>query len=62
METVEAVYENGVLKPKKKLNLPEGSEVTVTISPKKISEKTFGIVKLSRKEIEKILGEIEDEW
>ncbi|ADT84757.1 MULTISPECIES: antitoxin family protein [Thermococcus] len=28
-----AVYENGVLKPKKKLNLPEGMEVELIIKP-----------------------------
>ncbi len=62
METVEAVYENSVLKPKKKLNIPEGSEVKVNIIPRKISERTFGVVKLSKEEIEVIIEEIEDEW
>ncbi|WP_457753570.1 antitoxin family protein [Thermococcus sp.] len=28
-----AIYENGVLKPKKKLNLPEGIEVELIIKP-----------------------------
>ncbi|AJC71145.1 antitoxin [Thermococcus guaymasensis DSM 11113] len=31
METVEAVYEGGVLKPLKKVNLREGERVTVVI-------------------------------
>ncbi|AHL21703.1 MULTISPECIES: antitoxin family protein [Thermococcus] len=31
METVEAVYENGVLKPLKRVNLKEGEKVTVVI-------------------------------
>ena len=31
--TIEAVYENGVLKPKQALTLSEGTEVRVTISP-----------------------------
>ncbi len=62
METVEAVYENGVLKPKKKLNIPEGSEVRVKIIPRRISERTFGVVKLSKEEIEGIIEAIEDEW
>ncbi|WP_054840707.1 antitoxin AF2212-like protein [Thermococcus peptonophilus] len=63
MEVVEAVYENGVLKLKKKLNLPDGTEVSVKlIPPKKISEKTFGIVKLGKEEVDKIIEEIEDEW
>ncbi|AMQ18729.1 antitoxin AF2212-like protein [Thermococcus peptonophilus] len=62
MEVVEAVYENGVLKLKKKLNLPDGTEVSVKLIPKKISEKTFGIVKLGKEEVDKIIEEIEDEW
>ncbi|WP_297550332.1 antitoxin family protein [Thermococcus sp.] len=61
METIEAVYENGVLKPKKKLNIPEKSEVKVNTIPRKISERTFGVVKLSKEEIEVIIEEIEDE-
>jgi predicted DNA-binding antitoxin AbrB/MazE fold protein len=35
MEVVEAVYENGVLKLKKKLNLLDGTEVSVELIPKK---------------------------
>jgi predicted DNA-binding antitoxin AbrB/MazE fold protein len=62
MEVVEAVYENGVLKLKKKLNLPDGTEVSVKLIPKKISEKTFGIVKLEKEEVDKLIEEIEDEW
>ncbi|AHL22833.1 MULTISPECIES: antitoxin family protein [Thermococcus] len=33
MEVVEAVYENGVLKPLKKLNLPEHARVRIVITP-----------------------------
>lgn len=62
MEVVEAIYENGVLKLKKKLNLPDGTEVSVKLIPKKISEKTFGIVKLEKEEVDKLIEEIEDEW
>lgn len=54
MEVVEAIYENGVLKLKKKLNLPDGTEVSVKLIPKKISEKTFGIVKLEKEEADKL--------
>jgi len=60
--TVEAVYENGILRPKKKLNLPEGSKVTLKILPKRVSERTFGIVKMEKDEIDAIIEEIEDEW
>ncbi|NJE85457.1 DUF104 domain-containing protein [Thermococcus sp. CX2] len=59
---VEAVYENGVLKPKKRLNIPEGSEVTLKILPQKISDRTFGIVKMDKDKIDAIIEEIEDEW
>ncbi|WP_297510753.1 antitoxin family protein [Thermococcus sp.] len=59
---VDAVYENGVLKPKKRLKIPEGSEVRVKIIPRRISERTFGVVKLSKKDIDRIIEEIEDEW
>ncbi len=31
--TVEATYENGVLKPRRPLTLAEGTEVSLTISP-----------------------------
>jgi len=33
MEVVEAVYENGVLRPLKKLNLPEHARVRIVITP-----------------------------
>ena len=33
MEVVDAVYENGVLKPLKKLNLPEHARVRIVIIP-----------------------------
>jgi predicted DNA-binding antitoxin AbrB/MazE fold protein len=55
MEVVEAVYENGVLKLKKKLNLPEGTEVSVRLVPKRISDKTFGVVKVDKEEVDKLI-------
>ncbi|BAD86064.1 hypothetical protein, conserved, DUF104 family [Thermococcus kodakarensis KOD1] len=58
MEVVEAIYENGVLKLKKKLNLPDGTEVSVKLIPKKISEKTFGIVKLEKEEADKLIQDL----
>jgi predicted DNA-binding antitoxin AbrB/MazE fold protein len=64
--TVQAVYEKGVLKPKKKLNLPEHSVVEVRVRPARtVNEKTpfaslIGIWEhLSEKEttaLEKALG------
>ncbi|WP_099210021.1 antitoxin family protein [Thermococcus henrietii] len=32
-EIIEAVYENGVLKPLKKLNLPEHARVRIVVTP-----------------------------
>ncbi|NJF25758.1 antitoxin AF2212-like protein [Thermococcus sp. Bubb.Bath] len=58
MEVVEAIYENGVLKLKKKLNLPDGTEVSVKLIPKKISEKTFGIVKIEKEEVDKLIEDL----
>ena len=37
--TVQAVYEKGVLKPKKKLNLPEHSVVEIRISSARTTKK-----------------------
>jgi len=47
--TVEATYRNGVLKPKRRLKLPEGSKVRVTIASLDMIEdpldKVIGICK-----------------
>ncbi len=45
---VEAVYENGVLKPLKKLNLREGERVKITITREGDIEDLFGILKTSK--------------
>ncbi len=37
--TIEATYKKGVLRPKKRLKLPEGSKVRVTITP--VEEEDF---------------------
>ncbi|WP_456453460.1 antitoxin AF2212-like protein [Thermococcus sp.] len=42
--------------------MPEGSKVTLKILPKRVSERTFGIVKMEKDEIDAIIEEIEDEW
>jgi predicted DNA-binding antitoxin AbrB/MazE fold protein len=43
--TVEAVYENGVLKPKGPLPFKEGEEVQVTVQAKKSwVEETYGML------------------
>jgi predicted DNA-binding antitoxin AbrB/MazE fold protein len=38
MSTIQAVYENGVFKPKEPVHLPEGSEVTVETNPPEVNE------------------------
>ncbi|HUG90756.1 MAG TPA: antitoxin family protein [Planctomycetaceae bacterium] len=44
VETVEATYENGVLKPKQPLALAEGAEVRLVISPAAEPEDPLGPV------------------
>ena len=41
-EVFDAIYENGVLKPLRKVNLKEGERVRVKVE-KRISNETFGI-------------------
>ncbi len=61
---VEAIYENGVFIPLKKLEIGEGKIVVLKIeeieSKEKIIEKNFGILK--GKNLSKILEEVENEW
>jgi predicted DNA-binding antitoxin AbrB/MazE fold protein len=42
--TVEATYENGVLRPKQALTLADGAEVRLTISPVEQEEDPFEAV------------------
>jgi predicted DNA-binding antitoxin AbrB/MazE fold protein len=61
--TVEAVYENGVLKPKEPLPLAEHETVRVSIeSPKTWAERTAGIIgwKGDHETLDRILAEAED--
>ncbi len=46
METIEAVYENGVLKPLKKINLREEERVLIRIERKKLY---FSPIKLKKR-------------
>ena len=61
MQKIEAIYEDGVFKPLKKVNLKNGQKVIIHVFPS-ITEKTFGVIKLDRKEVDKIIEEIEDGW
>ncbi len=62
---VEAVYEKGILKPLKKLDLREGEKVRIKIERDldKILEEYCGIIesKITLEDIEKLRGEIK-EW
>ena len=60
-EVIECVYEDGVLKPFEKLNLKENTRVRVILK-ESVVEKTFGILKVSKDEIEEAFKELEDEW
>lgn len=55
---IKAIYEHEVLKPLKKLDLKDGEEVELTIK-KKISERTFGLIKLDHNTIEEIIDDTE---
>ena len=59
VEVFDAVYENGVLKPLKKLNLREGERVRVE---RRVSDETFGVLKVKFEDIDRALRELEDEW
>ena len=41
IEIIEAIYEKGVLKPSKKLNLAEGEKVIVKVLSRKVITKDF---------------------
>ena len=62
MKTIEVVYENGVFKPVKKVDLPEGIKLTVLIENfneiDEISNRVKNIAgEASKKKILEILGE-----
>jgi predicted DNA-binding antitoxin AbrB/MazE fold protein len=62
--TVQATYENGVLKPDQPLPLNEREHVEVTIRrPTSGADRTYGIIgwKGSREELEQILAEAEEQ-
>ena len=59
-KVIEAVYEDGVFKPLEKVELKEGERAKIIVES--ISEKTFGIIRVRKKDIDKILEEIDEEW
>ena len=61
MEEIEVIYEDGVFKPVKKVNLKEKERVKITIV-EDIVERTRGIMDIDKKSLDKLLEEVEDEW
>ena len=61
VEVFDAVYENDVLKPLKKLNLREGERVRIRVE-RRVSDETFGVLKVKFEDIDRVLRELEDEW
>lgn len=62
--TVEAVYENGVLKPAQPLPFKEHEQVQVTVQPKTCPlADAYGIIgwKGSAEEFDRLMAEIEEE-
>jgi len=57
----DGAYENGVLKPLKKLNLREGERVRIGVE-RRVSDETFGVLKVKFEDIDRVLRELEDEW
>ncbi len=61
--TLEAVYENGVLKPVQPLELKEHQKVRITIQPApSLAESTYGMLgwKGSHEALEQLLAEAEE--
>ena len=59
MEEIEVIYEDGVFRPLKKLDLKEGTRGKIRLK-RDIIKETFGILK--GKNLSKLLEEVEDEW
>jgi len=59
-KVIEVIYEDGVFKPLKKINIKDKSRGKVVLS--KVSDESFGAIKASKKELEKALEELDEEW
>jgi len=59
MEEIEVIYEDGVFRPLKKLDLKEGTRGKIRLK-RDIIKETFGILK--GKNLSRLLEEVEDEW
>ena len=61
--TIEAIYENGVLKPSEPLPLKEHEQVRLTVHPKGgLSQQTYGLLnwKGTHEELQQILAQAEE--
>lgn len=61
-KVIRARYEGGVLKPLDKVELREGEVVVIKIMGKDLAEEVFGSIKVSKKRLEEVLREVEDEF
>jgi len=63
-QVIEAIYEDGVIKPLEKVEIRENQIITVKIVRKEesIVERTFNKVPIKKEEIKRIIEETEDEW
>jgi predicted DNA-binding antitoxin AbrB/MazE fold protein len=58
--TIEAVYENGVLRPAQPLTLAEGQKVRLTVHDERsVADRTYGMIKWtgSHEELEEFLND-----
>ncbi len=59
---VRVKYEEGVLKPLEKLDLPEGEVLLVKFIRTRLAEKVFGSIKVDKETLKHVLREAEDEF
>ena len=60
-KVIRVKYEEGVLKPLKELDIPEGEVLLVRVLGKELAEKVFGSIKVDKKTLEETLRKAEDE-
>ena len=58
---VDAVYENGVLRPLKELNLKEGMVVRVKVIDRSLADSVFASLKVDLEEVKRVIEEVEGE-
>ena len=58
---VDAVYENGVLRPLKELDLKEGMVVRVKVIDRSLADRVFASLKVDLEEVKRVIEEVEGE-